>query len=138
MLSALILRAKGHWGYDQSFLELARPVLALTSENIECNAVYCAEVGDTLAGVIQLQQLDEVEAYLDDLFIEPAFIGQGLGGLLWRYAVDLAKSMGTTSLTLDADPNAQPFYEHMGAIVEGYNPSTIRPAQLLPHMRYTW
>lgn len=135
-LTALIMRAKGYWGYDQSFLELSRPVLTLTSESIERDPVHCAEVGDAIAGVSHLQRVNEAEVCLVALFVDPAFIGQGIGGLLWRHAVDLAKSMGATSLVFDADPHARPFYEHMGAIVEGYTPSEVLAERMLPLMRY--
>ena len=135
-LTALIMRAKGYWGYDQPFLELSRPTLTLKSESIERDPVYCAEVGDTIAGVSYLRRLNEAEVSLEDLFVDPAFIGQGIGGLLWRHAVDLAKSMGATSLVFEADPHARPFYEHMGAIVEGYNHSTVIAGRMLPRMRY--
>ncbi len=136
VLTELIMRAKGYWGYDQSFLELSRPVLMLTSESIERDPVHCAEVGDTIAGVSHLQRVNEAEACLVSLFVEPAFIGQGIGGLLWRHVVDLARSMGARSLVFDADPHALPFYEHMGAVVEGYMPSEVLAERMLPFMRY--
>lgn len=135
-LTALIMRAKGYWGYDQSFLEMSRPILTLKSESIERDPVYCAEVEDTIAGVSYLKRLNEVEACLEDLFVDPAFIGQGIGGLLWRHVVDQAKSMSATSLVFEADPHARPFYEHMGAVVEGYNDSAVIAERKLPRMRY--
>ena len=137
-LTALILRAKSHWGYDQSFLEACRPMLTLKPENIEHDLVYCAEIESMVIGVSHLKRVDEVTVCLDDLFVEPAFIGQGIGGLLWRHAVERAKTMGATSLVFDADPHARPFYEHMGAVVEGYDLSMIVPGRKTPRMRYEW
>jgi GNAT superfamily N-acetyltransferase len=137
-LTALILRAKSHWGYDQSFLEACRPMLTLKPESIEHDLVYCAEIESRVIGVSHLKRVDEVTVCLDDLFVEPAFIGQGIGGLLWRHAVEIAKTMGATSLVFGADPHARPFYEHMGAIVEGYDQSTIVPGRKTPRMRYEW
>lgn len=137
-LTALILRAKSYWGYDQPFLEACRPVLTLKPESIEHDPVYCAQIENTVIGVSHLKRVDEVTVCLDDLFVEPAFIGQGIGGLLWRHAVEMAKAMGATSLVFGADPHARPFYEHMGAVVEGYNQSTIVPGRSIPRMRYAW
>jgi GNAT superfamily N-acetyltransferase len=137
-LTALIRRAKSYWGYDQSFLEACRPILTLKPESIEHDPVYCAEIGNMVIGVSHLKRMDEVTVCLDDLFVEPALIGQGIGGLLWRHAVEMAKTMGATSLVFDADPHARPFYEHMGAVVEGYNLSTIVPGRKTPRMRYEW
>src|SRR5579883_474666 len=135
-LTALIVRAKSYWGYDQSFIEACRPLLTLTSESIERDPVYCAEVGETVVGVNHLKWLNEQEVCLEDLFVEPAFIGQGIGRLLWHHAVGLARTMGAGSLVLEADPHARPFYEHMGAVVEGHTVSTKIPGRSIPHMRY--
>ncbi len=137
-LTALILCAKGYWGYDQSFLEACRPTLTLKAESIEHDLVYCAEGGSMVVGVSHLKRVDELTVCLDDLFVEPAFIGQGVGGLLWRHAVKQAQTMGATSLVFAADPHAQPFYEYMGAVVEGYNLSPLVPGRQLPRMRYAW
>jgi GNAT superfamily N-acetyltransferase len=137
-LTGLILRAKSYWGYDQAFLDACRPILTLTPESIENDPVYCADVGNTAVGVSHLKRLDEVTVLLDDLFVEPTFIGKGVGGLLWRHAVELAKTMGATSLVFGADPHARPFYEYMGAVVEGYELSAIVPGRRTPRMRYVW
>jgi GNAT superfamily N-acetyltransferase len=137
-LTALILRAKGYWGYDQSFLEACRSTLSLKAESIEHDLVYGAEVGSMVVGVSHLKRVAELTVCLDDLFVEPAFIGQGGGGLLWRHAVKQAQTMGATSLVLEADPHAQPCYEYMGAVVEGYNLAPIVPGRQLPRMRYAW
>ncbi len=135
-LTALILRSKAYWGYNDTFMAAARPSLALSSEAIERDQPYCAEVAGALAGVLNLYALSADEVYLDDLFIEPGFIGKGIGALLWRYAVALAPAMGATTMVLDADPNARAFYEHMGAIHIGETPSTVVPGRTLPRMCY--
>jgi GNAT superfamily N-acetyltransferase len=98
----------------------------------------CISTHQTLKHVSHLKKFDEMTVYLDDLFVEPAFIGRGIGGLLWRHAVDLAKTIGAKSLVFGADPHARPFYEHVGAVVEGYNLSTIVPGRKTPRMRYQW
>lgn len=116
-LNELIMRAKSYWGYDQAFLEACRPHLLLTPEAIEQHPVYCAEVGGVVAGVLHLIVVSDAEIDLDHLFVEPTFIGHGIGGILWRHALALARSMGATSLVFGVDPHAQPFYEHMGAVV---------------------
>lgn len=80
--------------------------------------------------------VSDAETDLDHLFVEPTFIGHGMGGILWRHAVALARSMGATALVFGADPHAQPFYEHLGAVVVGENLSTIIPGRRTPRMRY--
>ena len=40
-----------------------------------------------------------------------------------------------TTLTLNADPSAVPFYEHVGARIVGTSPSGSIPGRELPRMR---
>jgi len=135
-LNELILRSKGFWGYDPSFVEAYRSFLSLSPEAIEHTPIYCAEVGSRLAGVLRLTVLNEMEIELDLLFVEPTFIGQGIGTLLWRHAIDLARSMGAKTLMFDADPHARPFYERMGAVVINDHLSTVITGLRIPRMRY--
>ena len=50
LLSDLALRSKGHWGYDDGFLQRARPELTVTPEDVEGNAIRVAVDGDRLLG----------------------------------------------------------------------------------------
>ncbi len=52
---------------------------------------------------------------LEHLWILPERIGQGIGRALFQHAVERAAARGATSLTIEADPHAEPFYLHMGA-----------------------
>jgi GNAT superfamily N-acetyltransferase len=135
-LNEVITRSKSYWGYDPSFVEAYRSFLSLSPEAIEHHPVYCAQVGDTIAGVLHVKKVGRAEIELSHLFVEPVFIGQGIGKLLWQHGVDLARSMGANALVFDADPHARPFYEQMGAVVEGYHVSAVIAELRVPRMRY--
>ncbi len=135
-LTDLIMRSKSYWGYDQRVIEAYRACLSLSPEAIEHNPVYCAEVGGRRAGMSHLKRVAAAEIELVHLFVDPVFIGQGIGRRLWRHAVDLARSMGATALVFDADPHARPFYEHLGAVVTGEHCSTVIPGLTIPRLRY--
>lgn len=137
-LSSLIQRSKAHWGYDPALLEAWRPDLTLDPATIAESPVYCAEDALTgaITGVSHFYPLNDEEDYLDHLFVEPAAIGRGVGAALWRHAVSWAASRGAHAIVVVADPNAQPFYERMGAVVVGWDESAITPGRRLPRMRY--
>jgi GNAT superfamily N-acetyltransferase len=120
-LTALIVRSKAHWGYSQQQLDGWRSELTLTSATIARDPVLCAEVDGVLAGVMHVKMLDnsldDGEALLDDLFIEPAYMGAGVGGALWRRAATLAREAGARVMLLYADRHAIPFYRHMGMVI---------------------
>jgi hypothetical protein len=50
LLSELALRSKGHWGYDQAFLDACRAELTLTPRDIETHQVIVAERDGQLVG----------------------------------------------------------------------------------------
>lgn len=135
-LSALIMRSKAHWGYSQQQLDGWRSALTISAATIARDPVYCAEVDSELAGVAHLKALNATEALLDDLFVEPAFMGAGIGAALWRQAVTVARQHGATALVLDADRHAIPFYQHMGAVLVDDLAHTDAVGVATPRMRY--
>jgi GNAT superfamily N-acetyltransferase len=72
---------------------------------------------------------------LEDLFVEPDAIGTGVGRLLIEHVCRRAAGEGMTSLSIDADPNAEAFYLAMGAVRVGESPSQSIPGRLLPQLR---
>jgi GNAT superfamily N-acetyltransferase len=135
-LNAVIVRSKSYWGYAPAVVEAYRAFLCLEPEFIERNPVYCAEVDGITAGVSHFNAVGRAEIELFHLFVDPAFIGQGIGKLLWRHAVDGSRSMGGTALVFDSDPHARPFYERLGAVVVGDHESTVVAGLRIPRMRY--
>lgn len=137
-LTGLIRRSKAYWGYDPALLEAWRQDLTLDPATIAESPVYCAEdaADGTLLGVSRFYPRNDAEVYLEDLFVEPAAMGKGIGAALWRHAVSWATAHGAHAIVFIADPNARPFYERMGAVVVGWDESTIVPGRRLPRMRY--
>ena len=52
--------------------------------------------------------------WLEDLWVEPAWIGRGLGRALFEHVAAEARQRGARRLEWEAEPNAQGFYEHLG------------------------
>jgi GNAT superfamily N-acetyltransferase len=137
-ISELAFRSKGHWGYDTAFLEASREDLTISPQEIASTPVYVHETGDGIAGFYTLLPHEDGTAELDDLFVDPAAIGQGVGRRLWEHAVALAREMGARELVFQSDPHAEGFYQAMGAERAGESESTVIPGRKLPLMRFTF
>jgi GNAT superfamily N-acetyltransferase len=74
------------------------------------------------------------EADLLKLIVEPSALRSGVGKALLVWAIEVAKELGATRLTIDADPDAAPFYRRMGAYDVGQAPSGSVPGRLLPKL----
>ena len=130
-LSDLALRSKGHWGYDAAFLAACRDELTLRDDELSARRTLVAEVDGRIAGFGTLEGVPPVGA-LGMLFVDPAAIGRGVGGALLRALRDQARAAGFTTLTIDADPNAEAFYLAHGAVRVGAVPSESIPGRVLP------
>jgi GNAT superfamily N-acetyltransferase len=133
-LSAVAIRSKAYWGYDAEFMAACRDDLAVRPEECDGQRVVVAVRGEEIVGFYQLDG-SPPSGELADLFVDPACIGSGVGGVLYRDALTRARRLGYQELTIDADPHAEDFYRHMGAVRVGLAPSTAIPGRLLPQLR---
>ncbi len=137
VLTDLMVRAKASHGYDAETMAAFAPALFVSEAHIARNCVVVAERGDILLGFAHVERRDDpAVAWLEDLFVDPAAQGRGIGTLLWESAVDHARALGATELRFDADPHATVFYERLGAAVVGATRSTLIPGRTMPLMRY--
>ncbi|WP_427383505.1 GNAT family N-acetyltransferase [Janibacter sp. G56] len=138
LLSDLALRSKAHWGYDDAFLEAVRGELTLSGASA-LRAVVASTFG-TVGGFHLIREdpdgpLDR--GSLDMLFVDPAYIGTGLGAALWDDALEQARRRGWRVLTIDADPDAEGFYLSRGAVRVGDVRSGSLPGRILPRLEYS-
>ena len=134
MLRELAHRSKAHWPYPADFLAAVRPLLQLDATDIARDSVGVMEDGDQLIGWHRVQAR-ATHAELEDLWLEPAWIGHGLGRTLFEHAVAIARAGGATALEWDAEPFAEGFYAAMGGVVIDQVPSAVVDGRLLPRMR---
>lgn len=132
-LSALCLRAKAYWPYDAAFIEACREELTITPEDLERHTIMVGEKNNIPIGVIRLDRIDD--GYdLDLLFVEPDYIGKGVGRQLLEWGIGHAAAQGGHLMTTVADPNAEAFYAHMGFKRVGEYASRSIPGRTLPAM----
>ena len=81
---------------------------------------------------------DKDRAWLEHLWVLPEFIGQGFGKMLFQHAIERCKELGAGTLEIESDPNAQGFYEHMGALKVGENIGEVDGLRrVLPVLEFT-
>ena len=134
-LTALAHAAKRHWNYPEEWIDSWKSELTLTPEFITNHEVFVAITNDRIAGCSALV-VSEGRAELEHMWIYPEQMGHGIGRALFRHISRRAAELGFGELELSADPNAEPFYERMGAQRIGEVPADIfGQARVLPRMR---
>lgn len=136
-ITAMMLRSKRHWGYPETFMAAVGPSMALASADLShpTDNIEVLDVEGVITGVVRLRRRTEL-AFLEDLWVDPSGMGRGYGRLLFERAVAVARGWGKGVLELHADPYAEAFYRHLGAVRVGMTPSQAIPGRSLPVMRY--
>ena len=133
-LRALAHRSKAFWPYSPEFLAAVQPMLQLDGHDVVAHEVWVLELDGAVAGWHRVT-LHGDRAELEDLWLEPAVIGTGLGRILFEHAVDLAEAAGAARMEWDAEPYAEGFYRAMGGQEIGRSPSAVEAGRTLPRMR---
>ncbi|WP_421726704.1 GNAT family N-acetyltransferase [Bauldia sp.] len=114
-------------------MEACRDELTLRPIDLATSSVAVAEQAGAVTGVVQVSVEDDT-AELDKLFVDPDALRGGLGRLLFAWAVAEARRLGAVGMTIDADPDAVPFYRRMGGVDDGVAPSASIPGRVLPRL----
>jgi N-acetylglutamate synthase-like GNAT family acetyltransferase len=112
-LREIAIAAKAHWGYELELVEEWALTGDFEPERLAERLVYVAEREGEAIGWAALVPRGEV-GWLEDLWIEPRWIGHGVGRLLFEHVAATARELGARRLEWEAEPNARGFYERMG------------------------
>jgi ribosomal protein S18 acetylase RimI-like enzyme len=94
-------------------MKIWTPLLTFNPEYFEEHESWAAVENTKLIGFYTLQEKNR-NAWLDNLWVLPEYIGRGIGKQLFLHASERARQRGYEILQLEADPNAAGFYEKMG------------------------
>jgi GNAT superfamily N-acetyltransferase len=123
-LTEIAFAAKRHWGYPERWIQTWRDILTMRPEFIGANVAYCAmEDGGSVGFYLLTTENDGM--HLDHLWILPRAMGRGIGRALFEHAVEEGKRRGFQTIKIEADPNAEGFYQRMGAKRVGTNVTEV-------------
>jgi len=121
-LREIAVEAKAHWGYDRARVEAWARDGDFEAESLRAREVYVAEADGAAIGWGALIMRGEV-GWLEDLWVDPPWIGRGVGRLLFEHVAERARGLGARRLEWEAEPNAAGFYRRMGA-------AYVRPSEV--------
>ena len=131
-LTALAVRSKAHWGYDDAFMKMSQASLTVSEADIAAGHVLVAERRRLLFGMAKV----EPDGELGMMFVDPSATNRGVGRVLFDAAAAVARRLGARRMAILADPHAAPFYERMGARFVSHAPSDAIPGRTLPLYEY--
>ncbi len=125
-ITDLTIRSKNYWNYGDKQIMEWKDELTITPKYIDHNQVYKLTMNNELVGFYAFQPENEKIIKLNFLFIEPKCIGKGYGKILMNDFLKRIEKTDYEKITLDADPNAEKFYEKAGFKVVGKLKSSIK------------
>lgn len=137
-LTELALRSvQQGWGYSDEFMAWEPEAITVSPTHISDAITNVLESQSRVVGFYVLKG-EPPEMELSRLMVEPYAIGTGCGRRMWKHAVETARELGVRIITLDADPNAEPFYLRMGAETIGEHDwePPMMPGWRVKKMRY--
>lgn len=135
VLTDISFASKRHWQYPDSYFDIWKDELTITSSYIKDNIVYVAEKNGQVIGYFSLVEVKndfwagkvfvKKGFWLEHIFILPGYIGKGIGTQLMGYLVSICKKRGIGKVRILSDPYARGFYDKIGARYIGESPSSI-------------
>ncbi|CAN5611656.1 GNAT family N-acetyltransferase [soil metagenome] len=113
-MTRIAFAAKRHWGYPERWIEAWRNILTITPAYIARNEVYAGTVNDEAIAFYALTSKGGVMD-LGHLWVQPEYMGFGIGRALFEHALCRTASRGAGVLEIESDPSAEGFYLRMGA-----------------------
>lgn len=134
LLSALAFRSKAYWGYPAEFMESCRAELTVDADRIGADGTTCrvAAHDSRVLGFYVVEKVSDGVYELEALFVEPDFIGIGIGRSLLQHAIRTLSDRRASRLIIQGDPNASRFYFAAGAHQVGTRESGSIPGRQLP------
>ena len=113
-LTQLAHNAKRHWGYPEHWIQHWQDDLTITPDFVATNQVFVAEEDDQVLGFYALI-IRQDKAEQDHMWVAPEHFGSGVGKQLFLHAMQSAVGRSVSEIEILSDPNAESFYQKMGA-----------------------
>jgi len=133
VLTDITKKSKAYWGYSDEQMRKWSDLLTITEEYIQNNEVYKLVINQSIVAYYSYFEIEKNSVRLDNLFVSAENIGKGYGKLLMNDFILKIKKSEAQRILLDADPNAQKFYESFGFVKIGEIETSIKD-RFLPIM----
>jgi len=133
VLTEITKKSKAYWGYSDEQMNEWSDSLTIKESYIKSSEIYKLLINNLAIAYYSYFNINEDTVKLDNLFVLPDQIGNGYGKLLMNDFILKIEQNKTKRIILDADPNAQKFYESFGFIKIGQIETSIKD-RFLPIM----
>jgi GNAT superfamily N-acetyltransferase len=113
LLREIAIASKQYWGYETEDVVRWAAQGDFSPAGLVAKEFFVADANGAAVAFASL--IAGEPAVLDDLWVEPEWIGKGVGTRLFRAVAEYAAELGSSRLEWEAEPHAVGFYERLGA-----------------------
>lgn len=136
ILTQITIAAKRHWNYPENWIQIWLQLMTITPEYISGHETWITTLNDKPVAYYSLKEAENA-LWLDNLWVFPEHMGKGIGKELFIHALERSRKRGASVLKIEADPNAESFYSHVGADKVGEVSTEVDGTlRILPIMEY--
>lgn len=134
ILQEIMIESLGHWGYSKDKTKKLGELLKITADFVDNAIIYVEEHDEKIVGFFAIEPIGvQNEA---KFYIRPNYIKTGIGKRLWHHVMQDLEKTELKYITIVIDANAIGFYEKLGFIKHGKQPSKLSGGSNTPIMRY--
>ena len=127
ILTEITKKSKAFWGYSEEQMTQWNDALTITQEYIQTHFVYKLTKENQVIGYYSYFNSEAAIIKLDNLFVLPEYIGKGFGNQLMQDFLNRIKeNRDIKKVILDADPNAEKFYQKFAFTTIGKLETSIK------------
>ncbi len=128
VLTEITKKSKAFWGYSEKQIMEWNDVLTISKDYIDTNYTYkLIDDKNQIIGYYSYFKTENDTIKLDNMFLLPNYIGNGLGKYLMNdFIKRIKENTAVKRIILDSEPNAELFYQKMGFIKIGEFETSIK------------
>ncbi|MEO1260776.1 MAG: GNAT family N-acetyltransferase [Bacteroidota bacterium] len=113
-LNSISLKSKAYWGYPTAWIEKWEDDLRIARDEFKKQNILLVENKNGIIGFCSMTEHDANYEILH-LWMLPEYIGKGIGKKLLKKTMEMFVR-SEKPITVEADPNAEPFYKRQGFV----------------------
>lgn len=135
ILTNIAINSESYWGYDLDYMTMFKSIYKVTEKFVNNNPTFLMEENRNIIGFYGIL-IGNTEISLEYFFIDPQYIRQGYGKMLWNHLITTCKKLGIKEFSLVTSPQAKDFYVKLGAICCGEVESLLKKGRIIPQLIY--
>ena len=130
-LEKLQMRASLTNAGDRDALLSHPDAIEVPLEQITAGRVFVAESKGAILGFAAIEPRPDGDSELDALFVDPDIRRRGVGRLLIKHCIEIARTRGSAALCVVGNPHAEDFYNSCGFELTGTTATRFGPGLLM-------